>query len=395
MSAATLPFPSVMNSQNTYEIQGLVISDTHMGAPYSDIKMTEDTLNKELQDKRITFCVMLGDIYENATLPTHHLPKTNQEAFVARIKLIREYAKKRGIELKPSELSLTKNITELTERMGSVKNENELNTVLGKINELFGGQEDSLHHLQNIYHNTRLQQVVLDEMAQQHVEHLQRLLTQFPHVTFHYVIGNHERLPGFIAAVKKLSKQVGEDRLKIYEDYVKIGDGLFIHGDQQLDEKKFHIHEQGKYDTTTHELNRSANLQSVHNWANIALPKLASNTLYSASKCASAILQKLHAHSPEVLEGVKHIYFGHTHGPFTNKKFTDPYDHKEYIFHNTGAAISRLKLLNKNIFNPLRITLTLSPDSVADRNDSDVFYQKSTITHNVRAMEQEVSRAMQ
>ena len=48
---------------------------------------------------------------------------------------------------------------------------------------------------------------------------------------------------------------------------------------------------------------------------------------------------------PAQLDGVKRIYFGHTHLPFRD------YMHGGYCFHNTGSAVGKME------FHPLRFSL--------------------------------------
>ena len=55
------------------------------------------------------------------------------------------------------------------------------------------------------------------------------------------------------------------------------------------------------------------------------------------SYCVKKIMSSIKRYHPEFLNGIKHVYFGHTHNPF------DHYLHEGVYFHNTGSAIKHLK----------------------------------------------------
>lgn len=305
----------------------LVVSDLHLGAPYSDAYEAETLLREQLEDKSIKHCVLLGDIYEGVNLPNKKKPG------------------------------------------------------------------------------------VLEKQAKLHMDHLRKLVQDYPHVSFHYVVGNHERLPEFDREIDKIESEFSQDRLSITRHFIKIGNGIFMHGDQAMNPKKYGLPDElnNVYDPKDHryvesynEVNRADWWQAVHNTGNVYAPWTVGRMFHRAGQCARAIFSWAHefdARNPSpkdvfptcsmtkkmsimpyegILSDVKHIFMGHTHDPFTGKQsadkrtmlsyvfpfiskaFTDELTGLSYIFHNTGASVYRAGIqgrVNRHCFNALNFYL--------------------------------------
>ncbi len=293
----------------------LVVSDIHRGAPYSDAATADVLLEKELREENgITHCVLLGDIYENINLFIKHLPEDDQ---------------KTALELR---------ITE-------------------------------------------------------HMDHLRRLVKNHPWCKFHFLPGNHEWLPEFDKALDALQKELGDDRLEINRHHIRIGDGLFVHGDLSRNPRKYHFHTydgdpdpydnlDGRYDEGRRELHQNRWRQKIEDMGAVWLPWPVAKMFHSALNCSKKILKWAHDYDhrdsftarsmgtlsitppkdgQSILDGVHHIFSGHTHDPYTGFDFKDPATGRDYCFHNTGASVFRIAHINRHCFNALHVTLD-SPD---------------------------------
>jgi hypothetical protein len=102
------------------------------------------------------------------------------------------------------------------------------------------------------------------------------------------------------------------------------------------------------------------------------------------------------AEPPErILDGVQHIFIGHTHDPFTGKNFDDPETGKTYRFYNTGASIFRFgfgRQINRHCFNALNVYLDSSDIEGKQAHITEVSSFKWP-QHNWREQEDPASRS--
>jgi UDP-2,3-diacylglucosamine hydrolase len=158
-----------------------------------------------------------------------------------------------------------------------------------------------------------------------------------PHTTcqFHFVLGNHDCNRRFVERLDALA--AGLPNLAWYDDYVRIGHSLFLHGDVAdanttaatlaLRRSKWH-----------HDERRGAVRNLMYDLVvHARLHKLAGHLANPQSRVAARILCYLEeiGHGPK--SGLRHVYFGHTHVPMSHFQFGG------LMFHNGGAPIKGLK----------------------------------------------------
>ena len=155
-------------------------------------------------------------------------------------------------------------------------------------------------------------------------------LSRFAQCRFYFVLGNHDCVPLFVNQLHSLAASFSN--LQIEPDFVILGDRLFIHGDI--------VHASGDLQRYRE---RFAGRGRKSVWADMlynlavwsGLSKLHAESIPRA-KSAARIIDYLRTKAPEKLATVKHIYFGHTHAPFTD------FVYEKWLFHNTGAMLRGL-----------------------------------------------------
>jgi hypothetical protein len=220
-----------------------------------------------------------------------------------------------------------------------------------------------------------------------HVDAQRELTREHPICRTISVKGNHERTPELDVAFDQLAEELGPDRLEIQSHFKRIGDGLFMHGDQAINPRKYHVDYKfpqnysnfdGRYDESYVELHRAEWLQAIHDLGNRYLPWSVGRIVHPPQKCAQKILDwchdydQRHPDQPSMLEGVNHIFSGHTHDPYTDFRYADSQiidsatgKPKIFHFYNPGASIFTLgwKLtggtdrINRHCFNAFSVIL--------------------------------------
>jgi UDP-2,3-diacylglucosamine hydrolase len=165
---------------------------------------------------------------------------------------------------------------------------------------------------------------------------LEELIAPHGDCQFHFVLGNHDCNKKFVARLDALAARTAN--LSWYDDYVRIGHSLFLHGDVAdvnttaatlaMRRQKWHHDERRPgavknflYDMVVH--------AQIH--------KMVGQLANPQSKVAARLLLYLDdiGHGPK--NGLRHIYFGHTHVAMTNFQFGG------LTFHNGGAPIKGLE----------------------------------------------------
>lgn len=226
-----------------------------------------------------------------------------------------------------------------------------------------------------------------EKYTKRHIGHLRRLVQDHPNCTFHFVAGNHERLPQFDQAIDALAQELGPDRLTVSRHFIKIGDGLFMHGDQAMNPSKYGLPDKAcdayedlneRYKSSYEEAFRNPVAQNFHDIGNVHAPYLVGRMLFRAEQCARRIFTWAHEydkrnppkqygyksvnklslfHPDGILSDVKHIFMGHTHDPFTGKEYSDPATGQSYRFYNSGASVYRMGRINRHCFNAMNFYL--------------------------------------
>ncbi len=172
---------------------------------------------------------------------------------------------------------------------------------------------------------------------------LRRLLVAYPQTEVHFVLGNHDCLPGFVESLKRLAKDHG--RFHWHEYCLQIGTSLFLHGDcsqRVMDATGLDRYRQswrrpsrrGRVATTAYRCSDRMGLtRLVHRWH------------FPREQTVARVCHYLDDCHPGWRSQILDCYFGHTHLPFA------AYTWNGIRFHNTGSGIRGMR------FNPLRFDL--------------------------------------
>jgi UDP-2,3-diacylglucosamine hydrolase len=147
-----------------------------------------------------------------------------------------------------------------------------------------------------------------------------------------YVMGNHDNLRPFADRLSDLASAA--DNFQWHRSHVRIGDALFAHGDRFFVDRSGNPFSRqlapvvrkrhGAFSRGYRLLHRLR----VHKWH---------APVYPHWRCVKRIARMLRRAAHPDAAGVRHVYFGHTHRPFTD------YRHDGVTFHNTGSAIAGLR----------------------------------------------------
>jgi hypothetical protein len=209
-----------------------------------------------------------------------------------------------------------------------------------------------------------------DTMIQVGLEFHRMLLNSASGKPVYEVLGNHERVKPYEIELARL--RVRHKNYHVNAEHFKIGDALFIHGDIDIyphlmvGERAYHKREQ--------ERGRHPDDQLVEYIGNHYVPRIMQKMpklhqflekhlspiiedpnplLYTAPNQAKIILHNLDVRlGREVIEGINHIFLGHTHIPYQQLVARLNSDHT-IALHNSGAVIKG----NFEEFEPLMITL--------------------------------------
>ncbi len=148
-----------------------------------------------------------------------------------------------------------------------------------------------------------------------------------------FILGNHDCHETFVKALQAASSAL--PNLRMAREQLRIGTCLFLHGDA--------IDLADEMPEITHV--RSCYSQVEPHWSARACAELITRLglnkfeylRHSPTRVAQKILKYLRATQPNSLEGVRQIYFGHTHVPI------DHFEYDDFIFYNTGSMIRGLR----------------------------------------------------
>lgn len=161
---------------------------------------------------------------------------------------------------------------------------------------------------------------------------LEELCDQHPDTHFHFILGNHDNLQLFIDELTELSLQT--ENLSWHPYYLRIGDVAFLHGDvsdRAMDAAALEkSRESWLHDTKT----RHPVLHSVYDVAiKLGVHKLVQRLAYPKKRVAKRLVTYLEDVGLGSIDGIRHVYFGHTHGAM------EDFEHSGMRFHNSGAPM--------------------------------------------------------
>lgn len=164
---------------------------------------------------------------------------------------------------------------------------------------------------------------------------LDELVGSHKQCDFQYVLGNHDANERFVTALHRYAKTV--KNLDCHPYYLRMGSSIFLHGDvadqvvtcpDRLRKRREHW---GKDERRGQVRNLLYDLA-----VNTRLHKLAGKVVHPRKRVAARIVNYLHRVGQGPMQGVEHIYFGHTHDALSH------YRHDHVNFHNGGAPIAGL-----------------------------------------------------
>ena len=166
-------------------------------------------------------------------------------------------------------------------------------------------------------------------------EWLRELAESAPRCHFHLVLGNHDYHRALIDRLAKLEKQVSNFSWHRY--YVRLGSSVFLHGDvadktmnaemlaaardQWLDRRRRGPFMSARYDVVV--------MTRLH--------KPVPHLVYAKRIVVRRISKYLDSVGQGSRDGVRNVYFGHTHRRMSN------YHYRGLVFHNGGAPIKGMK----------------------------------------------------
>jgi len=157
------------------------------------------------------------------------------------------------------------------------------------------------------------------------------LVRRFPESALHMVAGNHDCHQRYLDRL--LPWVEATPNVHFHEYVLRLDNCLFLHGDaanytmsaEHLARlRRAALREARKPDYALKMLALSHRLGLVMAAHRLAFPR---------RRTVKRLLHFLRDYDPAALEGVDHVYFGHTHLPFSG------FSHEGLTFHNTGSGI--------------------------------------------------------
>jgi UDP-2,3-diacylglucosamine hydrolase len=164
---------------------------------------------------------------------------------------------------------------------------------------------------------------------------LDSLVTSHRRTKFHFVLGNHDYNRRFLHALESYS--VTSPNLTCHHYYLRLGKSVFLHGDvadkpgmcaESLRMRREHwLHDEVRQ-PWRHKLYDLAVQARLH--------QIASKVAHPPRRVANRIVGYLKKIGEGPGEGVRHVYFGHTHESLTDFRLGG------VAFHNGGAPMPGL-----------------------------------------------------
>jgi UDP-2,3-diacylglucosamine pyrophosphatase LpxH len=192
-------------------------------------------------------------------------------------------------------------------------------------------------------HHASLQQSIDDS-----VRWLSDLIHAHSQCRFHYLLGNHDCHPDFVAALDRLS--FAEPRLAWQPHWLRIDNCVFLHGDV-LDGGLDH----DELERSRRKMDDKKSPLPYRHWLyNVVVRSRIHRVVATVAKPHASVLKKLSRYLREQGQhsdqGISDVYFGHTH------RAMESWEYDGMSFHNSGAFIKGIphKILRVN-WRPSRI----------------------------------------
>ena len=167
------------------------------------------------------------------------------------------------------------------------------------------------------------------------IDWLEKLTSDCPGCHFHFVLGNHDYHQPFLARLEDFQRNVGNFSWHRY--YVRLGSSVFLHGDV-ADRKMTAQTLAAARARWLHRRRRGPMLSRLYDLVVLTrVHRPLTHVVYPKRIVARRILAYLEdiGHGPG--NGVRDVYFGHTHRNLSG------YRYRGLTLHNGGAPIKGLK----------------------------------------------------
>ncbi len=163
---------------------------------------------------------------------------------------------------------------------------------------------------------------------------LETFTQQHPTCSFHLNLGNHDAVQPFVDGLKKLSRRL--PNLQWDEYFVRIGHALFLHGDAANSEmdlpmlaRERHLYERAMRSRLMLDLVYTMLFAlRIHHWLH--------HMVFPRERTLQVLLHHLNEIGQGPDQGVRNVYFGHTHLRINGQEFGG------VRFYNSGAPIMGL-----------------------------------------------------
>ncbi|SHL28891.1 UDP-2,3-diacylglucosamine hydrolase [Desulfatibacillum alkenivorans DSM 16219] len=179
----------------------------------------------------------------------------------------------------------------------------------------------------------------VDYTIKEAIDWIDGLSKSFPNCKIHVVCGNHDCRGEYLSALEDLIAKNAS--VSWYEHFMSMNNLLFLHGDCDTRHTKVDkfVHWSEPYETSK---KVSRVLALAYDQANKSgLTAFAQKLASPPHKASKKVFSYMSEIAPDILEHAEHVYFGHSHVPFSN------YEYNGLHFHNTGCAVSSME------FNPI------------------------------------------
>jgi UDP-2,3-diacylglucosamine hydrolase len=175
---------------------------------------------------------------------------------------------------------------------------------------------------------------------------LKEFAADHPSCHFHFLLGNHDCHHEFVHELERLVDTT--PNLDWHPYYLRLGDTLFLHGDV-ANRKMTHCMLEASRNSWVKERQRGKTANLVHDVAfQLNVHKAVSQLAHPTKRVLRRVMAYLDSMEPHIMDGVRHVYFGHTHVAMTN------YAYRGLRFHNGGAPMRNVT------FNILRAEIELA-----------------------------------
>ena len=167
------------------------------------------------------------------------------------------------------------------------------------------------------------------------IQWLRELTSSCPRCYFHLILGNHDYHQALIDRLVELERQV--HNLSWHRYYLRLGSSVFLHGDvadKQMDAPALSVAREEWLDARQ----RGPFLSALYDVVVLTrLHKPVPHLVYAKRIVVRRILKYLESIEQGPHNGVRNVYFGHTHRRLSN------YYYRGLRFHNGGAPIKGVK----------------------------------------------------